>query len=302
MKRTCLLIAMVLMLALTGCGGGGDGNGDGDVGSNGDADGAVQGDLMQPGDADGMQPDHSAPDTTASCANQDMLQTDNLPLGSLLFHNSTFGWGGEVFEQCLLTRTVDGEVQHGWSWDWPLDGKGTPRGLPSAIYGQQFWTTEPTPGSEIPIQVSQIPQLEALDASFQVELTADPDSSFFLQLELLFNSVDPPKPEAVVAQVVIHLDHQNDPFEPGPPQPSATIGQHVYDVGHNPLGHFGPLTVLRSRVPQYGGTIDLKAVLQEVVDRGFVLPQSYLGSIDLNTLVMEGEGQVWVLEYEVEVR
>ena len=309
MTRTCLLLVMAIMLALAGCGGG-----------DGDSDRAVEGDMMQPGGGDGMRPDDMELEVTEICDDhQGTFRFDTLasgpPLSSspLLFNNVKLRAAGDVgFEQCLLEGTVAGEVQqHGWRWNWPLDGQEEARGLLTAIYGHKFWMTEPTPRSEIPIQVSQILQLEALDASFEVEVMVDPDSRYILRLDLLFYrdyppANNPPGERAVVANVLIRLVEPTD-WSRDTAESPVTLGGHTYNVLHDPQGYFGPTTVLVGRDSQFisgtivSGTIDLKAVLQEMVDRGFVMPHNYLGSIELNALVFEGAGEVWVLEYEVDV-
>ena len=312
--------------------------GDADGMQPGDGDGMQpgDGDGMQPGDGDGMQPgdmerhdmrsgdmqmDYIELEVEELCDdNQGMFRYDALlysgpPLSSrpLLFNNVKLRAAGDVvdFQQCLLTGSVAGEVQQrGWSWDWPpgLGGQEDARGLLTAIYGHKFWRDGPTPDSEIPLQVSQILQLEALDASFEIELMA-PDSKHILRFDLLFygdypTANNPPGEGAVVANVLIRLDEPTDWSQETTESP-ATFGGYTYNVLHYPQGHpnayFGPTTVLVGRESQLSGTIDLKAVLQEMVDRGFVLPQDYLGSIELNTLVFEGAGEVWVLEYDIEV-
>ena len=136
----------------------------------------------------------------------------------------------------------------------------------------------------------------------------DSDSRHILRFDLLFYrdyppANNPPGERAVVANVLISLDEQTNWSRQTAEtaEPPVTFGGHTYNVQHDPQGYFGPTTVLVGRESQLSGTIDLKAVLQEMVDRGFVLPQNYLGSIELNTLAFEGEGEVWVLEYDVEV-
>lgn len=61
-----------------------------------------------------------------------------IEVGPYLYQNNTWGadklGAGESFTQCLVTRTVGGERQIGWTWNWP-GLEPTVYSYPEIIYG-----------------------------------------------------------------------------------------------------------------------------------------------------------------------
>lgn len=111
-----------------------------------------------------------------------------LPARSEILHGkyvaSDNQWGharcAGLFDQCLLTRQVDGETQLGWTWNWStFEAKGF--ALPELIAGWKPWSGGRATDPRFPVPLANIAHL-AVD--FDVELRAE--GAYNLLIDLWF--------------------------------------------------------------------------------------------------------------------
>lgn len=234
-----------------------------------------------------------------------------LPARSEILHGKYVAcdnqWGharcAGFFDQCLLTRQVDGETQLGWTWNWStFEAKGF--ALPELIAGWKPWSGGRATDSRFPVPLANIAQL-AVD--FDVELRAE--GAYNLLIDLWFLRSAPrdahADPDLISREVMIDFD-----YSPSVPRQHYAgtlelldhgfeiwLGQDAQGVRLEPW----PSITLCRRQKLHAGRIDLAEILAALTQRGLLVASEWLGSVEFGNCIFGGEGETWVRHFEVEL-
>ena len=253
----------------------------------------VAGDDMAAGSEVAPAP-RSAPDEPqAHCADWTEL-TDS----GLIYQNNVWGKGDLVdYEQCLLTRTVDGMVEYGWRWQWPA-GSGRVKAYPEVIYGHKPWNK----ASTTPFLPARLASIRKLSIAYAVELSAQ--GAYNLAYDIWVTGSVPPAPDTITHEVMIWLAGT---FEAQPRRflagrvmvDGATYDLYLHPEFHGESG--ADYIAFVSREARLQGTIDVRRFLDYLVEHDHVPGDHYVAAVELGSEVVDGAGELWLQRFEVTV-
>jgi hypothetical protein len=205
------------------------------------------------------------------------------------------------YDQCLLSRSNDGQTQLGWTWNWTGHAeKGY--ALPEIVVGWKPWIGGRPTDPRFPVALRGIRHLHV---DFDVELRAQ--GTYNLMLNLWFVRQLPRDLHAghdlISAELMLDLDYSEDvPRQHFVESFELDGTAHDLWLGHESEGPrlepWPSITVAGSRRTTRG-TVDLGGLLQRLVQRGQLDARDYLASVELGNFVFGGEGQAWVNGFRV---
>ena len=221
---------------------------------------------------------------------------DTLTDSDLVYQNNVWGKGDIAdYEQCLLTRSLDGAIEYGWRWRWPK-GNGQVKSYPEVIYGQKPWDSESST-SALPAPIEAIRELSI---AYAVELSAE--GTYNLAYDIWVTSTDPPTPDTITHEVMIWMDRT---FESQPRRFHAgevVVDDIAYDLYLRPAFHAGSgadYIAFVSQEPRFSGVVDVAAFLSYLVDHNHIPAGHYVAAVELGNEVIEGTGELWLQQYQV---
>ena len=221
---------------------------------------------------------------------------DTLADSGLVYQNNVWGKGDIAdYEQCLLTRGLDGATEYGWRWRWPR-GNGRVKSYPEVIYGQKPWDAE----SSTSVLPARIEAIRELSIDYAVEQSAE--GIYNLAYDIWVTSANPPTPDTITHEVMIWMDRT---FESQPRRFHAgevVVDDIVFDLYLRPAFHAGSgadYIAFVSREPRLGGVVDIMAFLGYLVDHDHVPADHYVAAVELGNEVIEGTGELWLQRYRV---
>lgn len=222
-------------------------------------------------------------------------------LRSLDFRYQNNVWNkGDItnYEQCLLKRSVGGKTQYGWRWQWPLASGGV-KAYPEVIYGQKPWSSSSTT-SDLPRKISSIGELQV---NYEVELTVS--GTYNLAFEAWVTSSNPPTPETITHEIMIWVDRTFEPQSLNFLVAEVTIDGVTYDLYITPdfptttVGH--KYIAFASHPDQLSGTLNVEKFLAYLIDHGHLPSNHYVASVELGNEVIEGKGELWLRNLQINV-
>lgn len=243
-----------------------------------------------------------ATDVSTYCRDWAKLQN-----ADFLYENNVWNQGTVKREnrlQCLLKRVVDGEVQYGWSWQWPR-GSGDVKAYPEVIYGHKPWFTFSTTPN-LPRRISAI---DKLSVAYDIEMQAR--GRYNLAFDIWVTSSDRPTSSAITHEIMIWVGERTRAWEPYPGKrvSRVTVGGATYDLYIKPHAewlteHGAPNVVyiaFNARTARLSGSIDVKEFLDYLTDNGHLPADGYVASVELGNEVMHGSGELWLKSYDISV-
>jgi len=214
----------------------------------------------------------------------------------LVYQNNVWGKGDIAdYEQCLLTRRLDGTTEYGWRWQWPK-GTGQVKAYPQVIYGHKPWNPESTT-SVLPARIESIKELSI---AYAVAMNAQ--GAYNLAYDIWLTSSNPPTPDTITHEVMIWMART---FEAQPRQYLAgqvVVDNIAYDLylrpNFHPTSGAGYIAFV-SQEPRFGGVVDVAAFLSYLVEHNYVPADSYLASVELGNEVIDGTGELWLQRFQV---
>lgn len=205
--------------------------------------------------------------------------------------------GGAPYEQCILRRVVDGEDEYGWRWQWPV-GNGDVKGYPEVIHGFKPWNL-PT-RSALPKRISE---LQELRVDYEAYLVAE--GAFNLAFSMWITSDNPPTPEGITHEIMVWMDRSCG-FEPYPDSRVAEVdleGTTYTLVIESAQSTFGQTYVaFASHTDQHAGSVDFAPFLAYLVEQGHLPDAYYVNDVELGNEAISGTGELWLKDFEIEVR
>ena len=221
---------------------------------------------------------------------------DTLIDSDLVYQNNVWGKGNIAdYEQCLLTRSLDGAIEYGWRWRWPK-GNGQVKSYPEVIYGQKPWDSESST-SALPAPIEAIRELSI---AYAVELSAE--GTYNLAYDIWVTSTDSPTPDTITHEVMIWMDRT---FESQPRRFHAgevVVDDIAYDLYLRPAFHAGSgagYIAFVSQEPRLSGVVDVVAFLSYLVDHNHIPADHYVAAVELGNEIIEGTGELWLQRYQV---
>ena len=247
-------------------------------------------------------PGKDAPNVSSHCNNGYAVAD-----GPYRYENNQWGSGKAqgAFEQCLLTREVNGKQERGWSWNFP----GTDSSVfayPEIIFGWKPWTGGKTTDPHLPTRVGDFKKLTLV---YEVESQITGSYNLAPEVWVTNRNVQsgPPSPSSITAEVMFWMDSG------GVAQPG---GAHVADVtvkgepfelwvqnganGSGAAGNQWRLISFKRPTAMLRGSIDIPAFMRVLVEQQLVDPNHYISTVEFGNEVTGGTGITWVKHFEVQ--
>lgn len=218
-------------------------------------------------------------------------------------------WGHDKakgkYEQCLVTRRVDGHTERGWTWSWPGFDPSV-FAYPEIEFGWKPWSGGKGTDPRFPMKVAELPRL-TLD--YEVETVAD--GSYDLAPEVwLMNGPGPfaaANPRSITTEVMFWMDYAAGARPAGEMIEKPTIDGVEYElwkadsIGKDANGKGWVLISFKSTQIRRKGTLEIRTLLNHLIDRKLVNANDYLSGVEFGNEVMGGSGTTWVKRFDVNV-
>jgi len=225
--------------------------------------------------------------------------------GPYVYQNNVWGQGKASggYEQCLLKRTVQGQRQIGWTWNWPGHDDSV-FAYPQIVFGWKPWSGGQSTDPRFPMKIADIQQL---DLHFEVETQATGHYNLAPEVWLTRSgqASSTPKPSSISAEIMFWMDYAGAAKPAGNVVDRPTLGGIDYEVWRaDNFGAGGRWTYLafKSTEIRHSGVIDIHAVLRYLVEGRVIDPTHYVASVEFGNEVMGGSGTTWVERFAVEAR
>jgi len=219
-------------------------------------------------------------------------------------------WGSDKakgkFEQCLLTRNVNGRSQLGWSWNWPGFDP-TVFAYPEIIFGWKPWSGGKPTDARFPLRVSDV---RHLTLSYEVETQAT--GSFNLAPEIWLTSSgawsERVNSQLITTEVMFWMDYAEGARPAGKVVQTPTLDGVTYElwkednIGAQANGKGWALLSFKSPTIQHKATISIHSLLKHLVESKLVNASDYVASVEFGNEVMGGSGTTWVEHFEVDLQ
>jgi hypothetical protein len=247
-------------------------------------------------------PGKYAPDVSSQC-NSGYAVAD----GPYRYENNQ--WGSNKaqgrFEQCLLTRELDGTQERGWTWSFP----GTDSSVfsyPEIIFGWKPWTGGKTTDPHLPSRVGDFAKLTVV-----YEVESQISGSYNLAPEVWITkrkvTSGEASPSSITAEVMFWMDSGGIARPGGERVANLDVNGEPFELwqqdGANGSGASGSqwrLLSFKRATPQLKGRIDIPAFMRVLTDRQLIDPNHYIATIEFGNEVTGGSGTTWVKHFEVQ--
>jgi hypothetical protein len=231
---------------------------------------------------------------------------DSQIVGPYKYENNVWGIDkarGFKPDQCLLTRTVDGRREIGWTWDWPGMDR-TVFAYPQIMWGWKPWSGGAPSDKRFPMRVGD---LKRLVMDYQVETEAAGTYNLAPEVWLTSSGAwsDRPNPRIITTEIMFWMDYQQGATPAGSIVDRPIIGGVNYElwkmdnIGNKGDGKGWTIYSFKSPTIQHSGSIDIRALLTYMVGKGWVSADEYVASVEFGNEVMGGRGTTWVKKFEV---
>ena len=224
-------------------------------------------------------------------AREECADWANMWSGEYQLVNNVWNKGAVTdYEQCLVTRVVDGQEQYGWRWQWPPGGDEA-KAYPQVIFGHSPWGEHSTT-AVLPRQVSS---LESMEVNYALDVAADGDYSVVFAMRV--TSTDPPKEDTITHHIDIVVDSS---VSGSSGSRRVEFDGTVFGVSSHRSGGVTSVT-FESRTPHLAGTLDLHKFLDYLVDREELSAANHLVLVEMGTHITSGAGALWMENYEISI-
>ncbi|HEY0818002.1 MAG TPA: hypothetical protein VGD46_04435 [Rhizobacter sp.] len=207
--------------------------------------------------------------------------------------------GSYASTQCLMSRPQGAATQYGWSWNWPANGT-TVYAYPEVILGWKPWDGGT---SNTPLLPARIGTLQNFTWAYDVDVSTSGRHNLSTSMWITRTGATPTgiNPQDIANEFMIWT--AGNGFQPGGSHvATVTLGNHSFEVwyaqdwgdlsGANP--NRWSYVAYRAITSTTATTLDIKAILDDAVARGYVDPQHHVSNIELGNEVMSGSGEAWI--------
>ncbi|HET9932825.1 MAG TPA: hypothetical protein VFQ35_19110 [Polyangiaceae bacterium] len=252
--------------------------------------------------APGQAPGKSEPGASADCR-----PWATVVEGPYRYTNNV--WGKDKakgpFEQCLLSRTVEGRVERGWTWSWPGFDPSV-FSYPEIEFGWKPWNGGKSTDARFPMRVSDATQFRL---NYEIETSVSGNFDFAPEVWLLKErpSTESANPKLITTEIMFWLDYGGGARPAGRAIQKFALDGADYelwkedDIGKEANGQGWRLYSFKSLTVQRKGVLRIDAFLKHLVEQNLVNPDEFVAGVEFGNEVMGGTGTTWVKRFEVEV-
>lgn len=215
--------------------------------------------------------------------------------------------GTSPYTQCLTAQGPLSSKQFGWSWNWPTTTS-TVLAYPEVIIGWKVWEGGLSNYSPLPKKISS---LTRFDWNYSVTVNTSGKHNLATDIWLTHSGVTSLGPNIpdVTTEIMIWTDGYD--WNPGQTMAGTIVVNGItFEVWYTPnmQDHSGSTThtwtyvAYRTTVPTLTVNLDVKALLSDAVNRGFISAEDYVSDVELGNEVMTGSGQTWINSMSIDVR
>lgn len=251
---------------------------------------------------------HNAPGKYAPGASSECANGYTTADGPYRYENNQWGSGKAQgpFEQCMLKRSVDGDKQRGWTWNFP----GTDPSVfsyPEIVFGWKPWTGGKSTDPHLPARVAELQKLAIV---YEVESQITGSYNLAPEIWITNRNVQrgPPAPGSITAEIMFWMDCGGAAQPGGAIVSRPVINGVTYELwkmdgaGNKGQGAGWRLISFKSPTPQLKGTIDIPAFLRELVAEKMIDPNQFVASVEFGNEVSGGVGTTWIKHFEIQTQ
>ncbi|WP_444911318.1 GH12 family glycosyl hydrolase domain-containing protein [Microbulbifer sp. PAAF003] len=213
----------------------------------------------------------------------------------------------DPWSQCLEKRLVEGELQFGWSWSWPL-GRRVIYSQPQIKIGSSPWAPESKFDDTFPLKISS---LANLDISHHTESKSSGDYNTATTMWLTSEAYRGRKPNrsVIAAEIMIWTYFTGGHFNPaGIKHSEVSINDSVWEVWYHKNwkdmsgvnDNNWVYVSFRAKQPSMIATIPGLELLNYAVRNSLIPKGLFIADIELGNEVMSGSGITWVKDFTVD--
>jgi hypothetical protein len=215
--------------------------------------------------------------------------------------------GSFASTQCLQRQASGGATQYGWTWNWPANSS-TVYAYPEIIVGWKPWDGGTSNDARLPARIAT---LQNFTWSYSLDVATNGKHNIATSLWITRTGATPsaPNPQDIANEMMIWSSGSD--FPPGGQQvATVTLGGQSFEVWYardwGDLSGANPnrWSYIAYRATQASATasLDLKAILDDAVARGYVNPQHYVSNVELGNELMSGSGTTWINSLSLDLR
>lgn len=245
--------------------------------------------------------------TTLTCKANESVTT----AAGRLFNNTwnSAAVGTKPWTQCLRQSVQAGVTDIGWNWDWPTDATGV-LAYPGLVIGSKPWE-DGSAGND-----ARFPVAVASVASLRLRYTLQTQSTGMNNLSTSMWLINTPKvatpfdQNAITTEVMVWTRASGGDWVAGrQPIATVTIGGRAWTVYGVPQqsdasgasSHRWKLLVYAVSEATDTLDVDLRLLLQDGIDRGWVSATDYLADVELGNEIAGGSGETWVRQFSLDL-
>ena len=242
---------------------------------------------------------------TISCNDYYNVQTKQGVLNNNVWNKQAAK--NDTWTQCLEKRIVEGSIQFGWSWSWPIGGERVIYSYPQIKVGSSPWAPEPKFDSSFPLKISD---LKKLDISHDIEISTNGQHNTATTMWLITEPYEGsmPNPSVIAAEIMIWTYSTEEHFDPaGRKSGELTIGDTTWEVWHkeNWVDQSGVnenkwvYVSFRTTKPSMKANIPALELLNYAIQKRLISEEWYIADVELGNEIMSGAGFTWVKTFNV---
>lgn len=212
----------------------------------------------------------------------------------------------DTWNQCLEKRSINGDVQFGWSWSWPFDRR-VIYAQPQIKIGSSPWAPEPKFDSAFPLSIAE---LKKLDISHSIEVSSNGDHNNVTTMWLTTSPYkgSEPNPSVIAAEIMIWTYSTPGHFSPaGDKRGELTVGETVWEVWHrkdwdDKSGvniHKWISLSFRAKKSSMQASIPALDLLTYAIREKLIAGNLFIADVELGNEIMSGAGITWLKDFRV---
>lgn len=222
-------------------------------------------------------------------------------LGDTAMINNVWGISkvrsGEM-SQCIMQKKISGQQTLGWEWDVPKSARGVVA-YPSVIVGQSPWVQ--TTSHHLPRLWEE---LFMIDVVYETEMQVR-GKKYNLAFDLWMTHTAIPTEKDIAYEIMVwedYHDFQSHGRRVGTVQtPFGDYWMHVGDIKRPELNLQWKYIAFVRKQKRKSGFVDLKFLLDEAVEKGYLESNLYLATIEFGNEVGNSSGMTTLKQFEVSI-
>lgn len=228
---------------------------------------------------------------------------DEFVVGTIRYLNNQWGRdkvpAGETYEQCLISRGAGDRTEYGWSFRWPGHDPSV-YAYPEMLVGWSPWGGGITTSQQFPMPVKGMAKITM---AYELESAITGHYNLAAEMWLLRNGGDgPPRPDDIVAELMIWLDYDETMRPSGEAVATVNIDGVVYDLYKAEMTNGGrSWTYLAYKGPagRLAGRLRPSAFVADATRRGYLFAGAYVSGVEFGNEIAGGTGTTWVKRFAV---